>query len=194
MKKEEIEKLLIVVDMVNGFVKFGNMADIKINSIVPEVVRLVQEFKKQNAVAFVRESHKMNATEFNKFLEHCIENTLESELINELKEYETDSLVYLKNSTSAMFAPHFMEDIKQMVNLKEVVIVGCCTDICVMNLAIPLINYFDQLNRNVKVIVPRNAVSTYGLPERKEIEEQAFNFMKTNGIEVVDNYQRRREL
>ena len=70
--------------------------------------------------------------------------TMVYELVEELKIFEPNALVYKKNSTSTIYAPGFIEDIDNMENLKEVIIVGCCTDICVLNLAIPLQNYFDE--------------------------------------------------
>ena len=38
---EEIEKLLIVVDMVNGFVKKGNMATPYMKALIPVITTLI---------------------------------------------------------------------------------------------------------------------------------------------------------
>ena len=81
-----------------------------------------------------------------------------------------------------------------MKNLTELVITGCCTDICIMNLAIPLKNFFNQINRNVNIIVPENAVDTYNIPgvhDRDEWNEMAFRFMKQAGIQVVKKLERK---
>ena len=85
-----------------------------------------------------------------------------------------------------MYAPRFIDDINKMNNLKEVIIIGCCTDICILNLAIPLQNYFDQEDRNVKVTVLKNAVETYDAPNhnRNEYNEIAFKLMKQAGINL----------
>ena len=85
-----------------------------------------------------------------------------------------------------MFADGFEKDICEMENLEEVIIVGCCTDICILNLAIPLQNYFDQKDRKVKVTVPKNAVETYNsdVHNREEYNEIAFKLMKQAGINV----------
>ena len=86
-----------------------------------------------------------------------------------------------------MYALNFLEDIKKMNNLKEVVIIGCCTDICILNLAIPLQNYFDQNDLNIKITVPKNAVETYDAPwhNREEYNEIAFKLMKQAGIDII---------
>ena len=184
-------KLLIVVDMVNGFAKKGNMADPNIQHITPECERLVKEFlEKGYQVIYITDCHKENCNEFLKFPVHCVEGTDEAEMVDALKKYQDRVIVIKKNSTSAMFAPGFMDIINQMTDLEEVVIIGCCTDICVQNLAIPLANYFDEMDRPVRITVPMNAVETYNASyhPRDEYNEMAFKFMKQTGINIVERY------
>lgn len=190
MKKlENIEELLINVDMVNGFVKKGAMADPYIEHIIPEHIKLMKQMKeKQNGIiAIIKDSHKKDCREFKRYPIHCVEGTEEAELVEELAEFEEGALVYTKNSTSTIYAPNFLEDIDKMVNLKEVIIIGCCTDICVINLAIPLQNYFDQKDRNIIITLPKNAVETYDAPthNRREYNEIAFKLMEQAGIKLL---------
>lgn len=183
-----ITKLLINVDMVNGFVKKGAMADTYIAHIIPEQIKWMEQIKEEEeGIAFMKDRHKERCQEFTKFPVHCIEGTEESEVIEELKTFEKEALVYQKNSTSGIYAPNFMQDISNMRNLKEVIIIGCCTDICILNLAIPLQNYFDQKDLNIKVTVPRNAVETYNSPDhdRQKYNEMAFALMKQAGINLI---------
>ncbi len=194
MKKdlEEIKKLLIVVDMVNGFVREGAMASQNIEHIVPEVERLVKEFTEssEGQTIFVKDTHEKDAREFNRYPIHCLKDTSESENIEELKKYESDAIIHEKNSTSAIFPNNLLINIEKMKSLEKVVIVGCCTDICVINLAIPLQNYFDQENRDIEIIVPMNAVETYDAPNHKaeEWNEMSYRFMKQAGIKLVKEY------
>lgn len=193
MKKnlEELKKLLINVDMVNGFVREGAMSDLYIEHIIPEQLRLIKMILKENeGLAFIKDSHELGCREFDRYPEHCVIGTSEAELVDELKPYELDALVYLKNSTSAIFAHDFMNDIKKMKNLSEVIITGCCTDICDMNLAIPLQNYFDEMNQRVDIIIPKNAVETYDAPmhSRDEYNEMAFKLYEQSGIKLVKKY------
>lgn len=187
------KKLLIVVDMVNGFVNEGALADKNINHITPEIIRLVEHtLLSDEAVAFVKDTHDEDSQEFKSFPPHCIKGTEESQLIPELKLYEglDPVLVYEKNSTSTMFAKGFLNDINKMENLNEVIIVGCCTDICITNLAIPLKNYFNELNKDVNIIVPENAVETYNseFHPNNEWNYMAFSMMKQSGVEIVSEY------
>lgn len=194
MKKlEEIEKVLIIVDMVNGFVKEGNMSTPYMKRLIPEIDKLIKQFNKENeGLIFIKESHDKDCTEFNKFPEHCVEGTYEAQIIDEFETYVDDEgeFTFEKNSTCAIFAPGFMNAISKMKSLKEVVIVGGCTDICVMNLAIPLVNYFDQENKDIKLIIPENAVDTYDAPNhnRDEYNEMAYKFMRQAGVQIVKKY------
>ena len=184
---KEIRELLIIVDMVNGFVREGVMADSYIEHITPELIRLIKEFlEKKEGIAFVKEAHSEDSIEFKTFPKHCVKGTSEAELVEELKPFEKDALVYEKNSTSAMFAKNFLRDIDEMINLRNVVITGCCTDICDLNLAIPLINYFDEIDREVEVVVKEDAIETYDAPyhNRDEYNETALKLMKQAGVKV----------
>ena len=78
-----------------------------------------------------------------------------------------------------------------MRNLKEVILNGCLTDICVKNGGITLKNYFDQMNRDVKVIVEEAGVDTYDAPghNREEVQERSLRDMETNGLIRVKKYE-----
>lgn len=188
---EHAKKLLIVVDLVNGFVTKGNMADPYIQRVVPESQRLVEQFlNENNPVMYIKDCHKNNCTEYLRYPVHCQENTFESQMVKELFPYEDKVIVIRKNSTSAIFAEGFVETINEMKGLDEIVIIGCCTDICVINLAIPLQNYFDEHNKNVKIIIPKNAVETYASPAhpRDEYNNIAFKLLAQTGIKLINNY------
>lgn len=185
---EEIERLVIVVDMVNGFIKFGNLADPYVNHITPNIIKLIEKtIEDEEGLAFIADNHEKFSTEFKKFLEHCVKGSGEEEVIDELKKYLTYALYFIKNSTSTIYAENFLETIKKMKNLKKVEIVGCDTDICILNLAIPLVCFFDENNWDVMVNVYRSMVETYDAPNhnRDEYNEMAFKLMKQAGVNVI---------
>ena len=197
MREERLEKLkgyrkmLYVVDMVNGFVNEGVLHDKHIRGVIPEQIRFIEEMKKEGeGIAFIKDCHQKDSVEFQNFPPHCIEGTSEAELVPELRIYEGEALVYLKNSTSAMFAPNMMEDLDKMENLEEVIGVGCCTDICDVNFLIPLKNYFQQKNRNVTIFAVKKAMDTYHIPvvhDREEYENMAYQLMGQSGIVLIDD-------
>ena len=193
---QELKKILVVVDMVNGFVKNGSLADPYIAHIIAEQIRLIKRFLEQKqGVLFIKDAHTKDSNEFASFPPHCIKGTEEAELVDELKPYEQVAMSIEKNSTSAIFATGFMELIRRMENLKRVVTVGCEADICVPNLAIPLQNYFNEVNQSTQVIVPLNAIETFDGPghDRKEYFEIGTKMMTGSGVQLVKKYMPEKE-
>lgn len=184
-----MKKLLLIIDMVNGFVKEGALADKNINSITPNIIKLIEEFiKNNNEIISIQEGHNKNSKEFENFPIHCILGTEESELIDELMPYKDNMRIIRKNSTCGFTTAEFLKYIEENRDqLNEIVLTGCCTDICVMNFAIPLKNYINEYNLNIKVRIYENAVDTYDAPahNRDEYNEIAFKIMKLNGIEIM---------
>lgn len=197
------ERMLFVIDMVNGFVKGGPMADPFICHIIPTIQEIIKE--KEGILAEVKEWHNDNSKEFDSFPPHCKKNTWESETCDELKDTLKDSYKFYKNSTSALFAPHVKDFIIEGVKngVKEIIIMGCCTDICIMNFAIALRNLLDELDLDCEVVIYNDAVETYDAPnhERDKFNELACMFMHQSGIKIKnyqeekkDNYQYRKTI
>ena len=181
---------LIVVDMVNGFVREGVLHDPKIGDIIPRQIELIKEAKDEGKlIVFIKDTHTKDAVEFERFgnTNHCLEGTTEADLVDELKVFEKDkdTIGIEKNSTCFMEAPDFRELMELQKELKEFDIVGCCTDICVVNGAIALANYLDQQNRLHKIRVHEDAIATYAEDDRKEYVDAAKLLMKQQGIELV---------
>ena len=79
------EKVLYIVDMNNGFVNFGAMANPKYNELVPEQLKLIQKIRLEHGVVnFVLEGHTPDALEFETYPVHCVKGTPEADLIPEL--------------------------------------------------------------------------------------------------------------
>jgi nicotinamidase-related amidase len=190
---EIVKRGLIIVDMINGFVKEGVLADPSIENIIEENVKIANYFLESNDPVIVfKDVHTLDSEEFKTFPPHCIEGTNEVELVDELKDISSDFVIINKNSTSGMFAPGFLEYINNMKELTEIVITGCCTDICVLNLAIPLKNFFNQVNKDINIVVPMNAVDTYHIPsihDKDEYNDMAFKLMKQAGVQIVKRYE-----
>ena len=190
MKKlEEIKELVVVVDMINGFVYEGNMKDQYIEHIIPGIKELIKRYidRLDAEIFFIRDCHSKDSTEFAKFPVHCLENTSESEVVDELKVFESKGRTYKKNSTSAMFAKGLLEDIAKMKKLEKVYVVGCCSDICVMNFAIPLVNYLDEHDKKVEVVTVSDLIETYDVPyhPRDEYNAMANKLMGQAGVKLV---------
>lgn len=183
------EGILIVVDMINGFVKEGALHDKKIIDVVPRQIELIKDAKQRNdLVVFIRDVHTERSVEHKRFngALHCIKGSGEENLIDELKPYQKDSISFEKNSTSFMFAKGFIQMLEQLKNLKRVDVIGCCTDICIANGVIPMMNYFDENNRDIIVNVHEDAIETYDAPfhDRNKYKEAALLLMNQQGAKI----------
>ena len=191
IKNLEVYKgMLIVVDMVNGFVREGVLHDEKIASVIPRQIELIKEAKARgDLIVFIKDTHDEDAVEFRRFggTKHCVRGTSEANLVDELLPFENDddTISIEKNSTSFMEAPEFRNLIARLQNVERVDVVGCCTDICDFNGTMGLANYFDQENRNVEINVHTDAVATYAEDARKNYVEAAYLLMEQQGIQLV---------
>ena len=184
------KKCLIVVDMVNGFVREGVLHDDAISNIIPRQIELINKnIKEEGLTIFIKDTHDENAVEFKRFsnTKHCVRGTSEAELVDELKIFENkeDVISIEKNSTSYMEAPKFRHLIKELENIKEINVVGCCTDICDFNGTMGLANYLDEWNRDVVIKVHRDAVATYAEDDRQQYVYAAYLLMEQQGIQLV---------
>lgn len=184
------KECLIVVDMVNGFVTEGVLHDERIGKIIPRQIEIIDEFLKDGKlVIFIKDTHKKDSVEFVRFgnTHHCLENTPESELVKELRSYEgrENTISIRKNSTSFMEAPEFRYLMQQQKNLTEFDIIGCCTDICVVNGTMGLANYLDEHNIKHEIRVHEDAIATYSEDERQNYVEASKLLMEQQGIKLV---------
>ncbi len=184
------KKMLIVVDMINGFVNKGDLHDEKIKDIIPYQIKLIRKSISSNdLIVFIKDTHEINSTEHKRFngAIHCIKGSGEEELIPEIKKYEKYGISYEKNSTCFMFANNFIPMLDQCENLSEVNIIGCCTDICICNGAISMSNYFDEKNRDVEIYVHENGIETFSssIHDRDTYSNASKLLMKQQGIKLI---------
>lgn len=189
---DEYKKALYVIDMNNGFVNFGAMANPKYNELVPEQLKLINKFRREEEfVNFILEGHAKDATEFKKYPEHCVFGSKEARLIPELigEQNKENTRTYYKNSTNGMLNRNLQEDIKKLKNLREIVIAGVCTDLCVFDFGRTYARYLDELNREGNLFVIKNAVDTFDAPghDREEWTDMALRFLEQAGFVVVND-------
>lgn len=181
--------LLVVVDMVNGFINEGALSDPSINQITATVINQIEQFKKekQPILAFI-DAHEEDAIEFKSFPVHCVKGTNESALIPELTKYEEDFILVEKNSTNGFFAPGFQAFLNENKYFDDYVIVGCCTDICVLQFALTLRTYCNQNDLNSTIYVVAEGVDTFGNDghDKLDFHNFALELMRQAGIVVVD--------
>lgn len=197
-KLKDYRKVLYNIDMVQGFVNFGPMKDSSYNDLVPEQLKIINEFRDENElVVFVGEGHDKNALEFKNYPEHCILGDPESDFIPEFQNQInlSNTKVYRKNCINGVLINQVREDIVEMKNLKEAIFVGVCEDLCVLDFARTYSRFLDQINKEVKLFVVANAVDTFDAPghNREEWKKIARMVMEQAGIIYVDDYEQLKE-
>lgn len=178
---------LVIVDMVNGFAREGELKSLRVEGLIPEITELSKACDELHIrkIAFA-DCHTKASPEFDAFPPHCMIDTAEGEIVDELKEIGGYTLIP-KNSTNGFLEEAFHKWLKENEHINTFVITGDCTDICVQQFAITLKTWFNMQNNRVRIIVPINAVETYdfGLHKGDLMNVMALYNMIINGIEVV---------
>lgn len=185
--KLEAEKTaLILVDMVNGFVKEGALSSPRVLSINGRTAQLVKACgeRKIEMLAFC-DSHKEDCQEFASYPPHCVCGTAEEELTDEIKSSFSGTIIK-KNSTNGFIEPEFQNWLESHSGIENFIICGCCTDLCVLQFALSLKTEFNRRNLGRRVIVIQSLCETYeGGSHGGDISNLfALYNMKTNGIET----------
>ena len=91
--------------------------------------------------------------EFNSYPKHCVKGTSESEIIEELKPYA--ERVIEKNSTNGFLSAGWQDFLKaSLSDYEDIIVIGCCTDICVLQFALCMRTWLNDQNLSGRVIVP----------------------------------------
>lgn len=133
------EKVLIVVDMQKDFVD-GVLGTKEAQAIVPAVVEKIKSF--DGTVIYTRDTHQsdyMETQEGKKLpVPHCIEGSEGWELIEPLDKLQKQAgaVIYDKPTFGSVA---LADDLKKEYDkgvIKEVELIGVCTDICVVSNAL----------------------------------------------------------
>ncbi|MGL4991958.1 MAG: cysteine hydrolase family protein [Sarcina sp.] len=190
-KLKSNDTAVIIIDMVKGFYDVGPLSNPYVKNIIPNIIKLYNNTKDYKKIFFI-DSHNENSREFSSYPKHCIKGTTESELIDELIESDVlkskNSIFIKKNSTNGFHC----EQMKKLLDdktLKNFIVVGVCSDICVKNFVISAVTYFNQNNLEKEIVVPINMVETYDAPyHNREFWNLTSLFeMKANGVKLVKN-------
>jgi nicotinamidase/pyrazinamidase len=148
---------VIVVDMQRGFMSpegtlyCGDEA----RKIIEPIRRLLEEEEKKGAtIIFTADTHDPDDKEFEMFPRHCVEGTAETEIIPELADFAGRHEILPKRRYSAFFDTDLEERLARF-KPDKIIVVGDCTDICVMH------TVADARNRDYLVEVPANCVASF---------------------------------
>lgn len=151
-------RAVIVVDVLNGFCREGNLASPRLARVIPCVEGLLKrELAGGSRLIFLADTHEPDDPEFEMFPPHCVAGSGEEEVVDELKPYVDRGTLVPKSRYSGFYDTN-LEQLLSQIAPEEVVVAGVCTDICVMH------TVADLRNRGYRVTVPRNCVETYDAP------------------------------
>lgn len=179
--------VLIIMDMVNGFVNHGALASPRVKKIQPKINGLQRLCSSSGifCLAFC-DCHDPESPEFRSFPVHCLRGTEESALTEEVLKAGVD-LIVEKNSTNGFLEPSFQRWLTEHPQISNFLIVGDCTDLCVMHFAISLKTDFNRRNQTSRVVVPIQMVETYdlGCHDAELANTMALYQMSLAGVELV---------
>lgn len=169
-----MKKTIVVVDMQNDFVT-GSLGTKEACKTVPVIEKLLKE-NQGNQIIFTQDTHHEDylSTSEGKMLpvEHCIKGTKGWEIIPELKEWTHQAIMVEKPTFGSLKLP---EPISQY-QPEQIILVGVCSDICVISNALILKAHFPEL----PIIVYENACA--GVTPDKH--QAAIETMKSCQIDV----------
>ncbi|RIV16809.1 isochorismatase family protein [Mycoplasmopsis gallopavonis] len=76
------KRLIVVIDMLNGFCFQGPLSDKRIAQIIPQIKNLLLQGDDN---LFLCDSHSLNDPEMTIYPPHCLSGTYEAEVVDELK-------------------------------------------------------------------------------------------------------------
>jgi len=171
-----VSNVTIVVDVLNGFTREGNLASPRCLDAIPRIQRVIDErLRAGDQLIFLADTHDVHDKEFEIFPVHCVRGTHESEVVDELQKYLAGARLIRKRRYSGFFETD-LEAILRQLRPDQVTVIGVCTDICVLH------TVADLRNRDYKVIVPADAVATFDAPGHPGDEVQRWALAHMRGI------------
>lgn len=181
MRNDSSDHYLIVVDMQNDFVT-GSLGTEEAKQIVQSVVKKIENYS--GNVIFTLDSHEENylSTQEGKKLpvEHCIRDTWGWQLVDEIAamQQKTNGAVYRKSIFGSTKLVEDLKAVNEQQPIKEIELVGVCTDICVISNAIMLKNALPEVQVSV------DGFCCAGTTPQKH--QEALNIMESCQIDRMD--------
>ena len=175
--------MLVVVDMQKDFVD-GALESAEAIKIVPYVANKIREF--DGIIVATKDTHQENYLETQEGkklpVKHCIENTAGWELNADVKkainENDKEVKIFDKPTFGSLDLGKYIAEINAKTPLDEVVLIGLCTDICVISNALLIKAFLPELTITV------DAACCAGVTP--ESHRNALNAMKMCQINIIN--------
>ena len=186
------ETALVVVDMVNGFAKQGALSSPRVGEMAAPIAQLALACRQGGipVVAFA-DTHTPDSLELESYPPHCLKGTEEARLVPELEAVAAADAPggftrIDKNSTNGFVEPMFDVWRRENPSVSTYVVVGDCTDICILQFALTAKAFANTRNRPLRVLVPAALVDTFDGPGHPaELANAAALYsLRANGVEL----------
>ncbi|MEE3928413.1 isochorismatase family cysteine hydrolase [Mycoplasmopsis ciconiae] len=177
-----MSKATIVIDMLNGFTKTGNLKSSHIQKIIPNIKNHLEKLDADEDILFVNDAHSESDLEMQQYPIHCLKNTYESEIVEELQPFASDAKIYYKNTTNAFFDI----PLNDLSKYKSISVVGCCTDICVLQFVLTLKTFFNKINSEQEITVLKDCTATFDSESHPQevFHDLALKLMQNAGVKI----------
>ena len=128
--------------------------------IAPVRARAEREKASGAHLFFTQDTHEPDDAEFRMFPPHCVAGSGEEEIIDELADLASEARRVVKRRYSAFFETDLAAQLQEL-GPERVVVMGDCTDICVLHTVAGL------RNRDYEVEVPADCVASFD-PQQHE--------------------------
>ena len=155
------KKLICIIDVQNDFID-GALKNEEAIKVVPNIVKFLEDNIDSSYVVATYDTHNNDYLEtqegYKLPVPHCIENTIghqmNKDVYNVFKKYEEKGLAYsLKKYTFGANPDDWRNIIDKLLQnedfSKEIILLGFCTDICVVSNTIILKALYPELNISV---------------------------------------------
>ncbi len=147
-----MERAVLVVDMIHDFV-YGKFGSERAQRTIPCAKELIARARAKSVpVIYLRDAHKKGDKELEVWGEHAMRGTTGSEVIPEIAPQKGDYV--LEKTRYSSFHETGLDKLLEKLGVKEVIVTGVTTDICVRHTAA------DAFFRGYRVIVPTECVQT----------------------------------
>lgn len=152
---------VMVVDMLEGFTRFGPLASPRVDALVERQAEFLSMLPSGSLVVFLADEHSPTDHELKRFPPHCLKGTKEAEIRAELLEAARASgsrIEIVRKTGFSGFLGTNLESIVDSTPSRSWIVIGCVTDCCVEA------NVAELVYRGCDVTVVRELVDTWDTP------------------------------
>lgn len=190
MTKIKGKKIVIVIDMINDF-RDGVFANPRVERIIPNIVDLLERKVLEGYDAlFLGDSHGKDDRELKIFPPHGMRGTEGAMIIPELRKFlKEDGSNYIAKTAYAGFMRTSLMDLIIEIKPEEIILVGVCTDICVLHNAFGMFYLLEGEGIESVIIIPKDCVETFDAPDHPADMNNKFalaHMSQVLGFKVVE--------